>query len=306
MKHPKKTQKNPKIAFLALQNAIFAEIRAFFAENGFIEVSTPVRIPAPALEDFIDAEPSGTHFLRTSPELHMKRLLAAGCERIFQIGPCFRQGEYGLLHRPEFTMLEWYQTDADYMKILDDTQNLLRFVQKNVKNTEKMAFQGRKIDIFGPWHKISVQNAYLQFAGWDPLKNFDPDRFDLDMAEKIEPNLEKFDQPVILYDYPAQTAALSRKKPENPSISERFELYIAGIELANAFSELTDPAEQRKRFEKCAENRKMRQKPVYPLDEPFLQALEAGLPPSGGIALGLDRLLMLFADQPSLDFLFFN
>jgi len=298
--HFKNMKNNEKIEFLALKSDILREIRAFFAKNDFLEVITPVRIPAPALEDFIDAEPSGTHFLRTSPELHMKRLLVDGCERIFQIGPCFRQGEFGAIHHPEFTMLEWYRTNADYMDILADTIEMVRFIHKKVKKTPKMTYQGRKIDIFGPWYKISVENAYQQFAGWNPIENYENDRFDLDMAEKIEPNLAKIDQPVILYDYPVEAAALSRKKQENPAISERFELYIAGIELANAFSELTDPIEQRKRFEKCAEKRKMMRKTVYPLDEAFLEALETGLPPSGGIAIGLDRLFMLFANQVKL------
>ncbi len=284
---------------LKLRSATLQAIRAFFLSRDFIEVETPVRIPAPALESFIDAEPSGDWYLRTSPELHMKRLLVAGIPRIFQMGPCFRQGERGAFHCPEFTMLEWYRTEADYEAILADTEALIREVTRSVLGTSVIRFDDREIDVDLPWERIPVAEAFRQHAGWDPLEEFDGDRFDLDLVNKVEPALPR-DRGVVLIDYPAEVAALARRSPADPRVAERWELYLGGIELANAFSELTDAVEQRRRFEECATERAAAGREVYPLDRPFLAALEKGLPPSGGIALGVDRLVMLLASVPAL------
>lgn len=259
-------------------------IRHFFAQRDFMEVETPVRLPCPALETHIDAEPSGDWFLRTSPELHMKRLLAAGYERIYQIGPCFRKGERGDRHHPEYTMLEWYRTGTDYLGILDDTKALLAAAGLPAR----------------PWEVIPVSEAFRRWAGWDPGLAYDPVRFDLDLVEKVEPALPR-DRAVVLMDYPAAAAALSRRKVDAPHLAERWELYLSGVEIANAYSELTDAAEQRARFEQAARDRRALGKPVYPLDEAFMAALEAGLPPCGGIALGVDRLAMVLAGADSLD-----
>ncbi len=288
---------------IALRDAVMRSIRAFFHERGFTEVETPIRVAAPCLELHIDAEPSGDCFLRTSPELFHKRLLAAGYSRIFEIGKCFRQGERGALHHPEYTMLEWYRADADYMDILADTQALLSALgvspiisSFSQKNDEIIGLT----PLGGDWKILSVSEAFGEFAGWDPVGNYDEDRFDIDLVEKVEPAIKKLGGAVVLKDYPAEAAALSRRKPGNPQLAERWELYINGIELANAYSELTDPAEQRRRFEACAAQRKAMGKTVYPLDEAFLQTLEK-MPPSGGVALGVDRLLMLIAGAGSLD-----
>lgn len=271
---------------LQVRARVLRAIRRFFDDMGFLEVETPVWIFAPALELHLDAMPAGAAYLRTSPELHMKRLLAAGFERIYQIGPCFRAEEHGPRHRCEFTMLEWYHAGADYLEILQEMQQLLGAVW-----AETAAWCPHAPDVRLPWRQDTVQERFLADAGWDPLSAFDADRFDLDLVTKIEPGLPR-DRPVVLMDYPVETAALARIRPGNPAVAERWELYLGGMELANAFSELTDAAEQRQRFVACAEQRAAAGRPVYPLDEAFLQALAQGMPSCGGVALGVDRLMM--------------
>ena len=285
---------------LVMRSRIIQAVRDFFIDRGFLEIETPVRIPVPALELHIDAVPSGDYFLRTSPELHMKRLLAAGYERIFQIGPCFRHGEKGRLHNPEFTMLEWYRLNADYNSILLDAKMLMAFLAEKILGDCSIIYQGKKIELMPLWECIQVDDAFLLNAGWSPVKHYDADRFDMDLIEKVEPNLPS-DRPVVLMDYPAEAAALARRKPGRQEVAERWELYIGGMELVNAFSELTDPLEQRRRFEECAAERRRADRPVYALDEKFLASLEKGMSASGGAALGLDRLVMLFADTTEIE-----
>ena len=255
---------------------VLRQIRAFFDARGFTAVETPVRIPAPAPEPHIDCPPSGDWFLRASPELQMKKLLAAGMERIYQIGPCFRAGEKGRRHNPEFTMLEWYRANADYSDIARDAEELV---------AEVLRPRGS-----AALPRVTVHEAYRRWAEWDPVEAWDQDRFDFDMATKIEPNLPK--GPLFLMDYPAPAASLARLKADDPRVAERWELYVDGLELANAFTELTDPVEQRRRFESARAERRALGEADYPLDEEFLDAL-ARMPPSGGVALGVDRLVML-------------
>ncbi|MFY9374775.1 MAG: EF-P lysine aminoacylase EpmA [Kiritimatiellia bacterium] len=274
-------------------------MRRFFRERDFLEVTTPILLPANAPEEHIDAIPAANGWLRTSPELAMKRLLAAGHPRIFQLGPCFRAGEQGRWHHPEFTMLEWYRAHADYLDILADTQALLATLATELRGATRFTWQNRPLDCApSAWQTLPVSQAFLQHAGWDPARNYDPDRFDLDLVNHVEPALPP-GHPVVLLDYPAPAAALARRKPRDPLRAERWELYLGGIELANAYSELTDPAEQRTRFEQANAARLARRAPPYSLDESFLAALPH-LPPSGGIALGVDRLLLLLADAPTL------
>ena len=275
-------------------------IRQFFYDRDFLEVESPICIPAPALELHIDAIPAGDGYLRTSPELYMKRFLAAGYERIFQLGPCFRQGERGDRHNPEFTMLEWYRADADYLAMLADTKALIAAVAEAVLGRTWLTVRRTQVELMPVWEDFTVAQAFTAFAGWDPVAVFDADRFDLDLVNKVESRLP-LEHPVVLMDYPAAAAALARWKPGNPRVAERWELYIGGLELANAFSELTDPVEQRARFETCAAARRALGKPAYQPDEDFLSALEAGMPPSACIALGVDRLVMLLAGSGSLD-----
>lgn len=280
---------------LSLRSRVLRAIRDFFYAADFIEVETPVRIPAPAQETYIDAPPSGRAWLRASPELHMKRLLAEGCPRLFQLGPCFRAGECGARHNPEFTMLEWYRAGADYTDILRDTEALLAHVFSVITGSASFSYRGQPISLTPPWHCLTVREAFRRWAGWDPAEAWDQDRFDLDLVSKVEPSLPA-DKPCVLADYPAPAASLARLKPHDPAVAERWEVYVGGLELANAYSELCDPSLQRARFVEAAESRRKLGKEVYPLDEPFLEALESGMPPCGGIALGVDRLVMLACD----------
>ncbi len=280
---------------LKIRSQTLQAVRNFFHARAFIEVETPVRIPAPALETHIDAPASGSAWLRTSPELHMKRLLAQGCAPIFQIGPCFRENECGGRHNPEFTMLEWYRLNADYTVILQETRELLLHTFTAVTGSTTFIRQNRSISLDPPWKIITVAEAFMQSAGWNPVTAWDEERFEADLLNKVEPALPP-DKPCVLIDYPAPAAALARLKPENPLVAERWELYIGGLELANTYSELCDSLHQRWRFEACAAARAALGKTIYPLDEPFLQALENGLPPCSGIALGIDRLLMLLCN----------
>jgi len=277
-----------------------AGIREFFVGRGYLEVTTPVRVPVPALELHIDAHPSGPAFLRTSPELALKRMLAAGYERIFEMGPCFRWGETGRIHNDEFTLLEWYRAGTDYEGILAETRELIPFLAERVGVGPCSSFHGGMLDWTAPWADYEVGPLFREQAGWDPVESFDPDRFDRDLTTLIEPRLPR-DRAVVLRDYPAELGALARRKPGREEVAERWELYLGGIEIANAFSELTDPMEQRARFADWRARRQFDRRPLYPADPEFLAALDAGLPPSGGIALGVDRLLMVLTDAPSLD-----
>lgn len=257
-------------------------LRGHLLDHGFLEVETPVRVPAPALEDYVDAIPAHGAWLRTSPELHMKRLLAAGADRIFQLGPCFRLGEHGRRHRSEFTMLEFYQARVDYRELLRFTEGLVRHAATALN---------RPLAAPGPWEILTVHDAFARHAGTTPELALAQDRFERVLVEAVEPHLGAT-VPTFLIDYPAALGALARLKPGQPHLAERWELYVRGIELANAFSELTDPDEQRRRFMATAELRRRDGREVYPLDEAFLATL-ARMPPAAGCALGVDRLLMV-------------
>ena len=274
-------------------------IRRFFRRRDYLEVTTPVRIPAPAPEPHIDAVPSGGWFLQTSPEIAMKRLLSAGYGKIFQICPCFRAAERGSRHLPELTMLEWYAPEVDYLHMMAECEDLLLFLSRHLGRGDKILYRGKTIDLCGPWERITVDEAFLQYTGHSAGEALRRGTFDEEMAFSIEPALRK-DRPVILHDYPASQAALARLKPGDPAVAERFEIYIGGLELANAFTELTDPEEQRERFIRDREERKKSGKTDYPLPEPFLRELEH-MPPSSGVALGVDRLVMLFTGAAAID-----
>ncbi len=286
---------------LVCRSRTLQAIRQFFHMRDFLEVETPVRLRAPAPERHIDAEPAGAYFLRTSPELHMKRLLAAGYERLFQMGPCFRRGERGPLHHPEYTMLEWYRANASYTEILDDTVALIRHVVRSVSGGSVLHRRGCAVRVDADWARFTVSDAFSRWADWDPVTAYDADRFDVDLVEKVEPALRAQPVPVVLTDYPIAAAALARSKADAPAVAERWELYIAGLEIANAYSELIDAQEQQRRFEACARERGAAGLTVYPADRAFMDALAHGLPPCGGIALGVDRLVMLLADAPTMD-----
>ena len=274
---------------------IVQTIRAFFIDQGFLEVETPQRIPVNAPELHIDAVASGAWSLHTSPELCMKRLLAAGYPRLFQICRVWREGERGGRHLPEFTLLEWYRSGADYLNLMDDCEALLR----TLVPAGTLKVQGREIDLCGPWQRLTVAEAFAAYASLPLAPALATGRFDELLTSEVEPRLGQ-ERPTFLYDYPAELAALARRKAADPALAERFELYIAGIEIANAFSELTDPVEQRQRFVVDEAARRAQGKAPLPLPEPFLAEL-ANLPPAAGIALGVDRLVMLLTDAASID-----
>jgi len=288
---------------LQLRAALFQAIRKFFCQNQFLEVDTPIRQPVIIPESNIQPVASGEAFLQTSPELCMKRLLVAGCRRIFQICQCFRKEEMGRHHLEEFTMLEWYRSGADYHNLMRDCEELLSYIfQQLAQNIAgDVGFQSNSLilnDSFSlekPWRRITVAEA---FSAWSPRSLGDAlsaDLFDEILVEHIEPKLG-FAGPVFLIDYPISMASLARPKEGSTDYAERFELYINGIEIANGFSELTNTLEQRLRFEteiaviseKSGDNREMPEK--------FLSDL-GRMHDAAGIALGIDRLFMLISGK---------
>jgi lysyl-tRNA synthetase class 2 len=290
--------------YLRLRARIIEAVRRFFIERGYLEVETPIRIPAPAPELHIDAPASGEWFLHTSPELCMKRLLAEGHPRLFQICKCFRQGERGDRHLPEFTMLEWYTAKTDYLDLMDQCEDLIRFVARHTGFEASIPYhlpEGKRftIDLKKPWGRMTVAAAFERYASMPMEEALCRDTFDEVMAYEIEPRLG-CNKPLFLYDYPAERGALARLKPDDESLSERFELYMAGLELCNGFTELTDPNEQRERFEKERDGRRSSGKATCPLPEKFLESLR-WMPNASGNALGIDRLVMIFADTTTID-----
>ena len=284
---------------LRTRAATIQAVRNFFIARGYLEVDTPLRIPAPAPEAHIDAIPSGAWFLQTSPEICMKRLLAAGYERIFQICSCWRAEERGSRHLPEFTMLEWYRAGADYCDLMAECEDLFRSLATALLEKDRLVFNGGAVSLAPPWERLTVREAFRRHGGISMENALEQGLFDEIMALRIEPRLGLV-TPTFLYDYPAQAGALARLKRDDPTVAERFELYIGGLELANAFSELTDAEEQRRRFQDETARRQANGKTVYPSPEPFLAELSL-LPPSAGIALGVDRLIMVFQDAESID-----
>ena len=278
---------------------VIQSIRDFFMNRGFLEVETPFRIPAPAPESHIDAVEAAGWFLHTSPELCMKRLLAAGYERLFQICRCWRDGERGERHLPEFTMLEWYRAEAGYGDLMADCEWLLQFVAEKLQLGAKVVLGEREVPLRLPWERLTVREAFGRFASVSMDEALATDTFDEVMVREIEPNLG-WDSPVFLQDYPAERGALARTRRDDPSVAERFELYLGGIELANGFSELTDAAEQRARFEDEMATRARLSRKTYPVPEKFLAELPA-MPDSAGIAMGLDRLVIVLLNLPTID-----
>ena len=284
---------------LKLRALVLDGVRDFFCSEGFLEVETPLHVKTVAPEQYISPFTVDDWFLSTSPELHMKRLLAAGYTKIFQICHCFRKNERGQLHNPEFTMLEWYRVGADYMRIIEDTEKLLLAIAKKLHLGSTIRCQGIEINLKRPWHRITVREAFLDSAGWNPFELHDPERFDIDLVEKVIPSFPR-NKPTVLLDYPAAMASLSRLKPGNPKIAERAEVFIGGLEIANAYSELTDAVEQEKRFRVEIESIRQKVKRNIAMPQRFLEAV-AKLPECGGIALGIDRLAMLFCNASSVD-----
>lgn len=308
-----------------------AATRSFFMARDFLEVETPALQVSPGLEPHLmafatelvaaDQQSSRPFYLHTSPEFAMKKLLAAGLPRIFQLAHVFRNGERASTHSPEFTMLEWYRTGA-YEQIIADTGALLRELAA-VADRNVVSWRGIDCDLSAEPEIVTVQSAFATFAdGIDLLATVgdmpaliaearrigvrvgEGDRWDdlvlRILAERIEPRLGA-GRPAFLTEYPVEMAALARAKPGNPRVAERVELYIAGVEIANGFGELTDAEEQRRRFIADMDLKEQLYGQRYPIDEEFLAALANGIPDSAGMALGFDRLVMLLAGAAGID-----
>ncbi|MBS9476505.1 EF-P lysine aminoacylase EpmA [Ancylobacter radicis] len=311
--------------FLIARQRVQAALRGFFAERGFIEVETPILQLSPGNEIHLKAfateleAPDGTRaprYLHTSPEFTAKKLLAAGEDKLFTFARVFRNGERTTLHHPEFTMLEWYRAGETYEVLMEDCAGILAAAARAM-GSSIFRFAGRECDVSLPPERLTVAEAFTRFAGIDLMASVDvagndrdglwqaaraagirvaeddnwADVFTRVMVEKIEPFLG-LGRPTILCEYPISEAALARPKPGDPRVAERFELYVCAVELANAFGELTDAAEQRRRFDGWMDEKERIYGDRYPIDEDFLAAL-AVMPEASGIALGFDRLAML-------------
>ena len=318
--------------FLTARSAITRAIRAWFEERQFTEVETSVLQVSPGNETHLHAPRTElcradgarvARYLRTSPEFACKKLLAAGEERIFELARVFRDRERSDLHLPEFTMLEWYRANVGYDAVIADTVVVIAHAA-HATGIGRFSFRGRSADPFAEPELLTVAGAFAQFAGIDLLATIDhgegdraalaaaaegkvrvsdddtwSDIFSKILVEHVEPNLGQ-GRLTILFEYPAPEAALARTKPSDPRVAERFEVYACGVELANGFGELTDAAEQRRRFASAMDEKARRYGERYPLDEEFLAAV-AGMPQASGVALGFDRLVMLASGASRVD-----
>jgi len=277
---------------------VCAQVRQFFDSRGFVEVVTPVMVPSPGLDLHLDAfevadgVAAAPRWLITSPEYQMKRLLADGWTLIYQMAPCFRRHELGTWHNPEFTMLEWYRAHPEIERVMADTEQLVAKVTGG-----EVRLGDRIVQAQPPFERLPVCEAFARFARWSVEETLeaasrDDERYFRTLVDHVEPGLEKLDHAVFLVDFPASQASLARRKPSDPQLAERFELYVAGVELCNGFGELVDPVEQRERLVREQHERRRKGLAVYPIDERFLQALSL-VPPSAGNALGFDRLVAL-------------
>lgn len=327
-----------KINNLKTRSLIIDSIRTFFKQQDFFEVDTPILQVSPGIDTHIHVfkttlkDPLGEEtkdfYLHTSPEFAMKKLISTQTkemEKIFQITKVFRNENISKKHLPEFTMIEWYRVNASYIDLMKDCEDLIKTIASKLK-IKKVKWENYECDLFKKWEKISVNEAFKKYANFDITDAIDNDenpsaktiaRFakklnisvsDNDtwqdiyykiMLEKIEPNLG-IEQPTFLYDYPINEAALSKKSKSNPRFAERFELYISNVEIANAFTELTNPEEQLNRFKKELKQKEEIYKYTIPIDYDFIKALST-MPETAGIALGIDRLIMLFCNAKDIN-----
>jgi elongation factor P--(R)-beta-lysine ligase len=311
-----------RLPFLKRRALLTQATRAFFTARGFTEVETQYAVPAPGEEVHLRTfatvreAPDGTQenlWLHTSPEFAMKKLLVAGAGKIFQLARVWRNAEGSALHAPEFTMLEWYQPGLTFTGLMDQTEAYLRAVLPARVTSRGITTSLDKFE------RLTMADAFARYVGADLLATANnapalatqagtklrenetwEDLFFRLLLDRVEPNIGR-DHPTFLTNWPAAQAALARRAPEDPRVAERFELFICGLELANAFHELTDPAEQRARFLEDRARRHALYGEDWPLDEDFLAALEHGMPPTSGIALGFDRLAMLAAGADRID-----
>jgi lysyl-tRNA synthetase class 2 len=328
-----------------MREKVLAAARRFFQDRSFHEVEVPLLVAHPAAESYLEIfettlldrkrKPTKA-YLSTSPELALKKLLVAGIGNCFAITKSFRNTEtQSTLHNPEFTMLEWYRVDASYEDIMDECEELVVFINTYIQRMQdhtaarkpgNLVYQGKQVDLSRPWQRLSVSEAFSTWAHVSFDEFLDPTRareiarekgykveehtsweelYNQIFLNEVEPHLGK-GKPTILYDFPATIAALAQKKKSDPRFAERFEFYIEGLELGDCYGELTDAKEQEDRFEKEMQRIRELGKTVYEYDKDFIEALKVGLPRCSGIAVGMDRLIMLFADASRIqDTLFF-
>jgi lysyl-tRNA synthetase class 2 len=305
------------------RSRIIQLIRQFMDKQDFLEVETPMMQPRAG---GAVARPFKTHhnsldmdlYLRIAPELYLKRLVTGGMERVYEINRNFRNEGISTFHNPEFTMLEFYRSYATYEDLMSYTEELFAFIASNIFGSLKFTYQGTEIDLSPPWRRISVKDALLQMAGMDKSTLEDHTQA-LDFARKVGCEVKDTDplgkvlmaifdevvekkliQPTFVTNYPVAVSPLSRRSSTDPNIVDRFELYIYGREIANAFSELNDPADQRERFLQQLKERETGNDEAHEMDEDYIHALEYGMPPTAGEGIGIDRLVMLFTDSASI------
>ncbi|MFI5340290.1 MAG: lysine--tRNA ligase [Candidatus Methylomirabilales bacterium] len=324
---------NPSVAEVFRRRArIIAEIRRFFDERGFLEVETPMMHPIPG---GAAARPFVTHhnaldlslYLRIAPELHLKRCVVGGLERVYEINRNFRNEGLSTQHNPEFTMLEFYQAYADFRDLMVLTEELLPQIVRTVCGSDTVTYQGREISFAPPWPRLSLEEALMKLGGLRPEEEAMIRLAGLPKSEdvlraaaqasgiSIRPGwgwakllVELFEarvetqlvQPTFVTDFPAELSPLAKARADDPRYVQRFELYVAGLEVANAYTELNDPREQRRRLEAQAKARAAGDEEAHYMDEDFVRALEYGLPPTAGEGVGIDRLVMLLTDAPSI------
>ncbi len=315
---------NPRVReVFRTRSRIIQLIRQFMHEKDFLEVETPMMQP---IAGGALARPFKTHhnaldmdlYLRIAPELYLKRLIVGGLERVYEINRNFRNEGISTLHNPEFTMMEFYMAYATYEDLMALTEELFTFLLRSLFDSLKISYQGTELDFTPPWPRMTVREALIRHGGIDPADLDDRGRM-IRIAEgmgllfeekqplgkilmgifdeKVEPKLI---QPVFITHYPIEVSPLSRRNAADPSIADRFELYIYGREIANAFSELNDPADQRERFVRQLEEREAGDEEAHEMDEDYLQCLEYAMPPTAGEGIGIDRLVMLLTDSPSI------
>lgn len=315
---------NPEVKnVFILRSKIIQSLRRFLNEKGFLEVETPTMH---AIAGGASARPFITHhnaldldlYMRIALELHLKRLIIGGLEKVYEVGRVFRNEGISTRHNPEFTMMELYQAYGDYHDMMNITEELISNIAQEVLGTQKITYQGTEIDLTPPWTRITMVDAVLKYAGVDfRLINTDEEAREQArklgvsvpndatkgsvlnemFEEKVEENLI---QPTFVMDYPIEVSPLAKRKEDDPNFTSRFELFITARELANAFSELNDPIDQKERFLKQMEQRAKGDEEAQMMDEDFVSAMEIGMPPTGGLGIGIDRLVMLLTDAPSI------
>jgi len=314
---------NPEVKDVFLKRIeIIRAMRHFLEERGFYEVETPMMQP---IAGGAAARPFITHhnaldidlYLRIAPELYLKRLLVGGFEKVFEINRNFRNEGISTKHNPEFTMMELYQAYADYQDMMEITESMISFVVQKVLGSLQITYQGREIDFSVPWERLSMLDAVRLYTGMD-FGHFDTEQAHRQAAElgvEVEKDAvwgqilnavfeecveDKLIQPTFITGHPVEVSPLAKRNPQNPRLTDRFELFVNSWELANAFSELNDPIDQRKRFEQQLEERAKGDEEAHAMDEDFITALEHGMPPAGGLGIGIDRLVMILTDSPSI------